>query len=865
MKPLYLEFCGINSFSENATVDFRRLLSGGLFGIFGDTGSGKSTVLDAIHLALYGKIERASGAMEDCINFRKDKAQVVFEFEITEEGERRAYRVRRERRRKSGAAKATLSLLDGEKEFPVAEGTKEVDEKLRAIVGLDYDDFKKCIALPQGEFAALVHSKPAERVALVSRLFDLEKYGEKLGYAIRRKTDEINGRLSELSARMQENGGGSVEMIESVATELSQTKARLSEAEERLSIAKKVREGLEKLSDEKSEYDSLTAKLKRAEELLPAYEKKKTDVGKAERAKRVKDRLTDLKTAKTEAANAERKVLEAQEQLEKAAQALQAQRSAFETENFDDRIQKATFTLARLQAAATDLQAQTQAEQKLNECLQKYKQIKDKCPEEDFAGGLQKIEETLSSLGGEQTYAEFLKNGFKDVLLSEAYGEFRADLRRLSERFPQTQAETQKLIEKYTLVQTGDKRSFDVASEKLAFDELQKRCKELKKQREELEKRRLAYEENEREKRRVIEDGTYWRERYNAFAETLKDLRELGTADQAEKALQALKAAKTAAETKIATAEKQSFEAKTAVEAGQTLLRSLTERVKTATAALQTAIKEEGFESAEEAETLLSSLGDLAEAKRKTEEFFTAYHATKERLQRFSKDKFTGFDENALEQAKAQEKLLDEERLALGSSLAVLEDRLKNLNLLREKYLTYQKEYDENAAKAKLWEQLKSLTAKNKFMEFIASEYLQEICVAASRTLLSLTGGRYFLRYDKEFKAGDNLNGGELRAVKTLSGGETFLVSLSLALSLSGEIFKKSLRPIEFFFLDEGFGTLDEKLIDTVMDVLGKLSRKFAVGVISHVEEMKRRIDNKVLVTGAKETEGSRLTLSVIA
>ena len=54
MKPVYLEFCGINSFSEKAEIDFSKLLSGGVFGIFGDTGSGKSTVLDSIHFALYG-------------------------------------------------------------------------------------------------------------------------------------------------------------------------------------------------------------------------------------------------------------------------------------------------------------------------------------------------------------------------------------------------------------------------------------------------------------------------------------------------------------------------------------------------------------------------------------------------------------------------------------------------------------------------------------------------------------------------------------------------------------------------------------------------------------------------------------------
>ena len=95
--------------------------------------------------------------------------------------------------------------------------------------------------------------------------------------------------------------------------------------------------------------------------------------------------------------------------------------------------------------------------------------------------------------------------------------------------------------------------------------------------------------------------------------------------------------------------------------------------------------------------------------------------------------------------------------------------------------------------------------------------------------------------------------------MKTLSGGETFLVSLSLALSLSQAICQKSRRPIEFFFLDEGFGTLDDKLVNTVMDVLGRLSKDFAVGLISHVEELKHRIENKILVTGATESHGSKV------
>ena len=120
------------------------------------------------------------------------------------------------------------------------------------------------------------------------------------------------------------------------------------------------------------------------------------------------------------------------------------------------------------------------------------------------------------------------------------------------------------------------------------------------------------------------------------------------------------------------------------------------------------------------------------------------------------------------------------------------------------------------------------------------------------------------MQYEKEFRVGDNLDGGNTRSVKTLSGGETFLVSLSLALSLSNTICMKSMRPIEFFFLDEGFGTLDEKLVETVMDVLGKLGKRFAVGLISHVEELKHRIENKIVVTGATEKHGSKVQTEIL-
>ena len=153
MKPIYLEFCGINSFSEKAQIDFKALLSGGVFGIFGDTGSGKSTILDSIHFALYGEIDRVPKSFNDCINYRSEAASVTFDFEIAHEGARKAYRVKRERKRRTGATKAYLYEYTDGGMLALAEGTRDVDERIEKILGLSFADFKTCIALPQGDFS----------------------------------------------------------------------------------------------------------------------------------------------------------------------------------------------------------------------------------------------------------------------------------------------------------------------------------------------------------------------------------------------------------------------------------------------------------------------------------------------------------------------------------------------------------------------------------------------------------------------------------------------------------------------------------------------------------------------------------------
>ena len=205
MKPIYLEFKGVNSFSEKTVIDFKTLLSGGLFGIFGDTGSGKSTVLDCIHLALYGKIGRSSEV--DCINYRCEGYEIVYEFELLIEGERKTYRVERSRKRKNNVSDGQLyEKNEAGKWAAIANGTREVNQKLLSIIGLEYEDFKVCIALPQGDFAKLVQAKSSERLELVSRLFNLEKYGKRLTQKISERKRVADTAEQVLKAKLETLG-----------------------------------------------------------------------------------------------------------------------------------------------------------------------------------------------------------------------------------------------------------------------------------------------------------------------------------------------------------------------------------------------------------------------------------------------------------------------------------------------------------------------------------------------------------------------------------------------------------------------------------------------------------------------------------
>jgi len=156
---------------------------------------------------------------------------------------------------------------------------------------------------------------------------------------------------------------------------------------------------------------------------------------------------------------------------------------------------------------------------------------------------------------------------------------------------------------------------------------------------------------------------------------------------------------------------------------------------------------------------------------------------------------------------------------------------------------------------------MKQLFKGSGFVNYVSSVHLHNLCLAANDRFYKLVRQKMSLEItqDNSFQVRDFLNGGKVRSVKTLSGGQTFQAALSLALSLADSIQQFTDSSQNFFFLDEGFGSLDKESLDVVFETLKSLRKENRiVGVISHVEEMQQEIDTHLRIVNDEEI-GSRV------
>ena len=226
----------------------------------------------------------------------------------------------------------------------------------------------------------------------------------------------------------------------------------------------------------------------------------------------------------------------------------------------------------------------------------------------------------------------------------------------------------------------------------------------------------------------------------------------------------------------------------------------------------------------------------------------------KDRETRLATESAKQVTEKSLEELEPQLKAYEVSLKDLRDIIASLKHKLSENATAKERIMAKQTAIEDQKKECRRWENLHELIGSadgKKYRNFAQGLTFEMMIGHANRQLQKMTDRYLLVRDDAQpldLNVVDNYQAGEIRSTKNLSGGESFIVSLSLALGLS-HMASRNVR-VDSLFLDEGFGTLDEEALDTALETLSSLQQDGKmIGVISHVPALKERISTQIQVT----------------
>ena len=267
-----------------------------------------------------------------------------------------------------------------------------------------------------------------------------------------------------------------------------------------------------------------------------------------------------------------------------------------------------------------------------------------------------------------------------------------------------------------------------------------------------------------------------------------------------------------------------------------------------------------GFQSLESVRQILSSSFDEDDAQTQIDNFNRQMIEFSSQLAALS-EQTSGKDRPAEENIKSDEQTLSQKEKEFKSCIANKGGIEKEINLFETKLsqkTKLEKEMKKAEARLDALNKLSQMFKGDKFIQFISTVYLEQLCAKANERLQIITNNKFAIRYwEENFEVIDNLNSGKTRSLKTLSGGQIFQASLCMALALVDTIRLNSDTREDFFFLDEGFGTQDNESIELIFKSLVSLRQENKiVGLISHSEILKEKISYNIAVR-LDQNEGS--------
>ncbi|MBO5223595.1 MAG: SMC family ATPase [Clostridia bacterium] len=879
MKPIKLKITGLNSFIQTQTIDFEELGKDNLFCISGSTGSGKTTIVDAIILALYGSTKR--GKLEESINLSSQKAVVELTIEL--EGER--YIIVREIRKKSGNT-AKVYKESGEL---IKDTVTTVDEFILSKIGLEKDQFTRVVMLQQGEFDKFLSDRRTDRISVIEKLTDVSKYKRAIELIKSderdAKTDLDNcktaldgyGDISEATLNAQRENLAQISTMETelVANKQARSKA-LEEAKNKLVQYKAYLEREEKIKNAKAELDRADKELTKLSEdkknshtYSEKLDKINSDIEEnGKKREEISGYLAKASTLSDITKNLDRAVTEYK------AIALEKERKAFELEECKLSVDKIKSEYGFIEenakevaenesSAYTELYSKYKSQEALKSTLIKTQQ--ELAKEEEKLKVLHSA--TLATEYGKNTKAEESEKSKAELekqeqILDKLRTDNAVGLVLSTAKVGDVCPVCGNVITSLSHVQAGGElaeASVAVKNAKLRYENAQS---ELNK----AEKAHVgAISEYDSATKNV-------QSLKNKIDELKLQMGETIDAEQIEKSKDRAQKAKsfetfiTKLKTLSDTVKDKEENLKKRKEEGDSLRRQETE--------LKALLTEKcGTSDVLQIQRIIDSLRasdkTLQAEKQKCEDFLKEISDREIKLTESRKHKQDLFDNLNKEHTYCEkidqtvvdgvEKSLretEEKMIKTVSEKSALCARIEQTEKLFEQKKQKEKEYAEKEKRYGILKELKELTKGDAFTNFVADAFIEEITADASARMSDLSSGQYTLFYNGEaFFVKDYFSAGESRNVSTLSGGEKFLASLSLAIAISRKTAHS--RDYGFFFIDEGFGTLDGNAIETVCASLEALALDTVVGVITHREELIERIPSVLEVEKADGENGS--------
>ncbi len=784
MRPVRLHVEGFGSFRDPVDIDFDGV---DFFALVGPTGSGKSTVIDAICFALYGSVPRYDDEklVGRAVSLGKSEAKVSLVFDVR--GERyTATRVVRVRDGKVfGSPKVSLERAgaDGSTDV-VADKVKPMKEAVEQLLGLQFQHFTKCVVLPQGEFSRFLHDDPAKRQDLLVRLLDLAQY-ERVARRARAVASEADNAVAVAEQQLERLAGATPEGLAAAQERVVQLLALRGELEDA------------KPNDRKLEAETADAE-RRARDARHALD--------ALAAVRVPDAVTSL-----------------DERLRVAREARLAA---------DERFAAAEAALDRLQEQADDL-GDVAALERLRDAHQTLAGIGARRVElrDQLAPQVEAVERCDAILVTLATQIDAAQQELESVQAANANAELRHQL-EIGAPCPVCEQEVHTLP---VLLPTG---AVDTARAALA--ELRSKERQAHSAREQATagKARLehdldALDRTEAELAEAL-DNQPSPEAVDGLLATARDVAE------------ALRLARTDAKT-CRGAVRQLAEQEQALEQ-QVQHASTTYTTQRDGVAALGAPAPEGNDLVETwraleawAHATVPQLRADAEraandVARSIEERAAMLAALEARCRSAlvavgNATTIAAFELATVEAKSAADNEVDriERALVEATEAKALRDRAR---------------HDGDVART-----LVTLLRADRFERWLVTEALEVLVDSASVILYRLSGGQYSLACESaggDFVVVDHANADERRAARTLSGGETFQASLALALALSEQVAMLSSDArarLDAIFLDEGFGTLDADALETVASTIEHLGTDGRmVGIVTHVPALAERV-----------------------